>query len=834
MKIKDLAMYSVVSMTLLLTTIGCDINSPAKRELQHEADSLLNVAYEAKNYEQILTLVDSLKETGALSEGKAFYWLGYASDRTHKKRMAELYWTQGMTVMDDAKTPEDLEVYAAIASRLTGLKCTWGEYEAGLKVAIPALEHLKKYDAKMTSDYINLLIYQGCCQSRFGLSEEATNKSLEEAYQAHLDNMEKNPNAIAYRDAFVGVINICYNFLEIHDYQKAIYWIDRYGKLLDAYGNLSDARPDYADKQWARYYVYRATALEGVGRKVEAAEMYQKFLRTTYSLTAEGLILGSDYLRQAGLWDDAADNLSSTERLIKEYGVDYSLQTIQEWMLKKYYVNIMAHRIDTARTVSMQIVQHLDSAITKQRRQDAIEEEAVRQKETEMTAEKERMERQQWWTRLAAMAVLILALIIYIIVRNHMSAKLKKAHGQLKVAYDQLEETTAAKERIESDLRIASGIQMGMLPTKFPTKEERNDVQLYASLTPAKEVGGDLFDFYFRDEKLFFCIGDVSGKGVPASLFMAVTRAVFRTVSAHESMPDSIVTTMNKTIADMNRNHMFVTLFVGVLDLPTGRLHYCNAGHDAPLLVGAGVGELPCDANIPVGFRPKWKYSLQEAQIFTGTTIFLFTDGLTEAMDVAKDQFTMERVNDVAAKALSQGQQEPKQLIGQMTDAVHQFVGDAEQSDDLTMMAIQYIREQSDVLMRKNIVLANDTKEVPKLHALVDEVCEAVEFDEKTSMQMRIAIEEAVVNVMDYAYPPGQRGEVTIEATSTEGCLKFTIIDSGKPFDPTVQAAVDTSLPARERRIGGLGIHIVRQMMDSINYERMDNLNVLTLKKIIK
>ena len=142
----------------------------------------------------------------------------------------------------------------------------------------------------------------------------------------------------------------------------------------------------------------------------------------------------------------------------------------------------------------------------------------------------------------------------------------------------------------------------------------------------------------------------------------------------------------------MNRNHMFVTLFVGVLDLPTGRLHYCNAGHDAPLLVGAGVGELPCDANIPVGFRPKWKYSLQEAQIFTGTTILLFTDGLTEAMDIDKAQFTMERVNDVAVKALSQGQQEPKLLIDLMTDAVHQFVGDAEQSDDLTMMAIQYTK----------------------------------------------------------------------------------------------------------------------------------------------
>ncbi|MCR5711906.1 MAG: SpoIIE family protein phosphatase [Prevotella sp.] len=257
---------------------------------------------------------------------------------------------------------------------------------------------------------------------------------------------------------------------------------------------------------------------------------------------------------------------------------------------------------------------------------------------------------------------------------------------------EELKETTAQKASIESDLRIASGIQMGMLPENFPTKADRDDVQIYASLTPAKEVGGDLFDFYFRDDKLFFCIGDVSGKGVPASLFMAVTRSVFRTVSVHESMPNNIVTIMNTIIADMNKTQMFVTLFVGVLDLPTGHLHYCNAGHDAPLLIGDGIGELPCDPNIPVGFLPSWEYSLQEAQISTGTTIFLFTDGLTEAMDANYAQFQMERINDVASQALSQQQQEPHQLINKMTDAVHQFVGDAEQSDDLTMMAIQYIK----------------------------------------------------------------------------------------------------------------------------------------------
>ena len=319
---------------------------------------------------------------------------------------------------------------------------------------------------------------------------------------------------------------------------------------------------------------------------------------------------------------------------------------------------------------------------------------------------------------------------------------------------------------------------------------------------------------------------------MPASLFMAVTRAVFRTVSAHESMPDRIIIAMNKTMAGMNKTHMFVTLFVGVLDLPTGRLHYSNAGHDAPLLVGDGVGELPCDANIPVGFKPTWKYSLQEAQIFTGTTIFLFTDGLTEAMDVDNAQFQMERINDVALKALSQQQQEPKQLIDQMTDAVHKFVGDAEQSDDLTMMAIQYIKQQSAVSMRKSIILRNDRQEVPKLNAFVDEVCESVGFDEATTIKVKLAIEEAVVNVIDYAYPLGKKGDVTVEAASNEMRLKFTIIDSGKPFDPTVQTAVDSSVPANERH-GGQGIHIIRQNMDSINYERLDKLNVLTLRKKI-
>ena len=389
----------------------------------------------------------------------------------------------------------------------------------------------------------------------------------------------------------------------------------------------------------------------------------------------------------------------------------------------------------------------------------------------------------------------------------------------------ELRDTTAQKASIERDIHIASGIQMGMLPTNFPTYPDRDDVQIYASLVPAKEVGGDLFDFFFRDEKLYFCIGDVSGKGVPASLYMAVTRSIFRTVSATETMPDRIVSTINKTMAEMNDTNMFVTLFVGVLDLRMGHLYYCNAGHDAPLLIGAGVGFLTCNANIPVGFHPSWQYTLQETQIFTGTTIFLFTDGLTEAMNATKEQFRMESVNDMAIKAHAEHQQEPHQLIDLMTEAVGQFVGDAEQSDDLTMMAIQYIKKHN------SIVLPNDTQEVPRLNTFVSDMCNSLDAPLNVTAQVQLAVEEAVVNVMDYAYPAGTRGELTVEVQADDEQLQFIIRDTGIPFDPTTTPEIDTTLSAKDRPIGGLGIHLVRQIMDDVQYRRIGEFNVLTLIK---
>ena len=395
----------------------------------------------------------------------------------------------------------------------------------------------------------------------------------------------------------------------------------------------------------------------------------------------------------------------------------------------------------------------------------------------------------------------------------------------------QIEETRSANEekgRIESELNIARDIQMSMLPKTFPPFPDRNDIEIYGKQKPAKEVGGDLYDFYIRDEKLFFCIGDVSGKGVPASLVMAVTRTLFRTISFKEALPERIMFGINNAMADNNESNMFVTLFLGVLDLPTGRLRYSNAGHNAPMLIGQTIGLLPCAANVPLGVQTDWKFSQQETTIDLNTCIFLYTDGLTEAENAANEQFMEERMIEVA-KGMSH---EPQQMIEQMFNAVHQFVGNAEQSDDLTMLAIQYTKPlEKDMKLQRSITLPNDIEKVPVLAEFVDEVCEIAGFDMSTTMGINLALEEAVVNVMSYAYQPGTTGNVNIEAIANETRLKFIISDWGTPFDPTAEKEVDTTLSAEERPIGGLGIHLVRQIMDSINYERIDGMNVLTLRK---
>ena len=685
MDIKRISLLSVVGI-LLLTMIGCGGKSAGVKRQQATADSLIHVAYRENQYERIEMLADSLRNAGDISDMKSSYWLGYANDKLMRKRLAEFFWNTGMATFNPDDDKEDAELYAEMASRLAGLKCTLGEYEAALKVARTAVSQLQQMGCDTTSNYTNLIIYIGYCQSRFGLNRSTAANTLEEAYQQHLGYIRQQASSDAYRLAIIGLTNICYNYSDMCEFKNLLFWANRYDSLVSCYDKTGLATDNYIDKQHGRSCVFRAKALEGLGKRAEADRAFAAFRETHYSQTPDGAILAADYQMFAQKWKEAAESWSSLDEFRKQFSVDYSLENIQLTFLKKFESNLKAGRRDSAMVTAMDILAHLDSTINVSRRTDAIEQETVRKKEAEMTAEKERMEIQQWWTRLAVMAALILALVIYIFVRNRMSARLKKAHEALKVAYDQLEETTAVKERMESELRIARNIQMSMVPSVFP---DIKGLDMYASMTPAKEVGGDLYNYLLLDDKLYFCVGDVSGKGVPASLFMAQATRLFLTLAKQAMRPAEICTRMNDALSgDDNETNMFVTFWLGLVDLTTGHLTFCNAGHNPPVIGcgGDGVKFLDMLPNAPIGILPGMEYTDEEVETIKGQPLFIYTDGLNEAENKESEQFSDERLLDILHNTHFNSAQ---QLIELLSTEVETHRQGAEPNDDLTMMCLR-------------------------------------------------------------------------------------------------------------------------------------------------
>ena len=277
-------------------------------------------------------------------------------------------------------------------------------------------------------------------------------------------------------------------------------------------------------------------------------------------------------------------------------------------------------------------------------------------------------------------AALVIAFLSFIAIRRkkHMT-KLQSMHNKLQEAYDQLEETAAAKERIESELRIAREIQKRMLPHVFP---KRRDVDLYAMMTPAKEVGGDLYCYALLDDMLYFCVGDVSGKGVPAALYMAEVTRMFRTLVDGHLSPNTIAARLNHALAEDNDQGMFVTMFIGLIHLKTGHMQYCNAGHNPPLLNGE---YMKMESNAPIGLWSEVEYEGEEVDDMHGKTLFVYTDGINEAENINKEQFGDERLQAL----LKQDWGDARQTSETIHKAVEEFVGEAEPSDDLTKMCIK-------------------------------------------------------------------------------------------------------------------------------------------------
>ena len=380
--------------------------------------------------------------------------------------------------------------------------------------------------------------------------------------------------------------------------------------------------------------------------------------------------------------------------------------------------------------------------------------------------------------------------------------------------------------RMENELRIARGIQMSMVPKVFPPFPERSDIDMAAALFPAKEVSGDLYDSYIRDEKLFFCIGDVSGKGVPASLLMAVARSMFRTVSAHEDHPGKIVSAMNDSMSDMNENNMFVTFFCGMLDLGSGLMLYCNAGHNAPRLLRKEIAPLPVVPNLPLGVIAGAEFVEQEITLLYDDAIFLYTDGLTEAENERCELFGEERM-DIALR----DRKPSMDYLKSISASVDKFVGGANRSDDLTMLYIHYLNDTSPSAGHHRIILSNDIQQIPRLAGFVEEVVAESSAGEELTSSLSLALEEAVTNVIMYAYPKDMFGTVQVDAVNLEDAIRFIVTDSGTAFDPTQVPDADVHSDLGRRKIGGLGIFLVRKIMDKVRYERKDGRNILYMTK---
>lgn len=273
---------------------------------------------------------------------------------------------------------------------------------------------------------------------------------------------------------------------------------------------------------------------------------------------------------------------------------------------------------------------------------------------------------------LQILGILLMILIIRYVFNNYIS-------------YAQLNKQ---KERMQGELKVASDIQMAMVPKIFPPFPKRDDLDLSASIVPAKEVGGDLYDFFIRDEKLHFCIGDVSGKGVPASLLMAVTRTQYRTLAAQHDSPAQIVSTINDSMDEINENNMFVTFFCGVLDLKTGHMKYCNAGHNAPYILTDAIRELPVEPNLPLGVLSGFEFAEQSVDLNYDDALLLYTDGLNEAENIHHEQF-----GESGIRAVLHTRRTAQEQIDALKAAVAAFVGEAEPSDDLTMLFLHYLRK---------------------------------------------------------------------------------------------------------------------------------------------
>lgn len=656
-----------------------------------KADSVLFDVGVRMEYDSMIVLANAYEQQGLISELDANRWRGVAYYHQGHYRMSEIYYRKAIEC--EVKTKEDQLSYNKCARRLSELLLVKGDYEGSLVVAIPAVKKMDESGIGSDIDYAILLNNIGCCQINLGQDEEAKESFLT-ARGHYANRWQSDSTSRGFQEAVLGTVYTSMAYINTRRYAESIYWIDRTEMLLDKYRQKRDARKDYFDEYQGRIEIMRAVAKQGLGKKRDAEEAYQEFLKTDFSKTAPGHINANDYLVMAERYQEAADNYRYLDQTLEHWGMEASLDNIQLYMLPKFRANKEAGRQDSARVAANKILSVLDSAITGQKNSATAELATLydtQGKEQEILQKEADLSRQRMWWTAVSLLLIILFFTIYTFHKRRSTHRLRVAHEKLQVAYDQLEEATAHRERIESELRIARDIQMSMVPNIFPNRE---GLDIYAKIEPAKEVGGDLYGYLLMGDELYFCLGDVSGKGVPASLFMAQATRLFRTLATQHMMPAEIATRMNAALSEDNEQGMFVTLFIGCIDLKEGSMNFCNAGHNPPYIGDKLGGEfLEMLPNAPIGLWPGLEYDGERIDDINGKMLVVYSDGLNEAENREQEQFGDDQILELLQ---TMPEASAQQTIEALYGAVQEHRDGAEPNDDLTIMSIRINTKKKD------------------------------------------------------------------------------------------------------------------------------------------
>lgn len=474
----------VLFITLLLASC-MDGDIMGTKHHHVNADSLFEAAHHTKDYEAILNIADSLERMGAVSEAKAYYWRGYATDRMGQKHAAEYHWKKALAAVKDFNNESEVAIYTKTASRLANLLNMKGDYERSLQLTMPTAERIESIHADTTADYANLLIFIGCCQSRFGKADEAMTNNFAHAYEKHLEFINRNHSDDAYKSAIAGLLNIAYYSFTSYRDGDALLWIARLDTMLNEYKLHPYATADYLDRQEGRLQIYRATALEHLGRYEESSEAYNAFLNTHLSEEADGLFLAGDYLVAAQRWKEATVSYQNLDEVVNKYHLDYTLDNIQNVFLKKYYANLGVGKMDSVLAISMKICNELNEAINNAKSNDAAELATIydtQQKEAEIANQRKQMARQRQWNIIIAMTLLFLVFVVVSVNRHLHARKIDEQNKLLAQANARAEESSRMKtkfiQQISHEIRTPLNILSGFTQViTQPDMELDNDTK---------------------------------------------------------------------------------------------------------------------------------------------------------------------------------------------------------------------------------------------------------------------------------------------------------------------------------------------------------------------